>query len=189
MADATWPASSASLFDTGPGFFTWLGDGFGGFEADGWCGRRFFLRFGLYHRAHAALGFAGHGGVGADPGDLEKLASSIVGNVIPANLILPALQLGAIEHLQGFDAAVVLDTPGPAFNVLVVALPFLPEGRGAAPCRALLEALLVLAYLHAIAANLQRALGEHDVSLKNCDLLRVIDGNAVGFQVDRLVAV
>src|SRR5512134_3729414 len=187
-AGAARLASSAILFSAGPGLFTWRGDGFCGFEAYRRACRRLVLGLRLDHRTHPALGTVWLPALAA-AGDLEELGLGVIGDVIAADLVLAALQLRPVEHLHRFGATVVLDALGPSLDVLVEAVPLLPEVGGAAPGGAVLEALLVLADLHALAADLERALRQHDVSLEQGDLPAVVDGDLVGLQVHRLVAI
>src|SRR3990172_3527834 len=162
----------------------------GGFQRQRWrAGRRFVFALGLNHRAHAAFRIAGRGGLLAAADDAEKLGRRIVGNVVAAHVVVAFLEVGAIEHLQLFIFAVILDALGIAFDIFVIALALLAEAREIAVSRAAFEAVGVLLHDHPVAADHQRALRQYDVALESRDLLGVVHRYAVGLEVDRLVAV
>src|SRR5690606_29117266 len=144
----------------------------------------------LDHCAHPAGrdAWLAAGGVGGE----VVLGDGVVLDVVAGDLVAAAGDLGAVEELGLLAAAVVLDALGFALDVFGGAIATLAEGGQAFAGRggdAVLEAGCVLGHDQLVAANRQRALGEDDAALEDVHLVAVVDGEAVGLDVDRLVAV
>ena len=120
---------------------------------------------------------------------LEEFAVGIVRNVISPHLVATFFHRCPDEQLHRVGAAVVFDALGPAFDIFVVAIALLPEISKIAPGRAVFEALGVLPDFHAVAADDQRALRQHNASFEGGDLFCIVNGDPVGFKVDGLVAI
>jgi hypothetical protein len=157
------------------------------------CGRwRAILVLRLDHGAYAlATAGLGAGAVGA-AGDDVFFGQRIVGNELAANFVEAALDPGAVEELGLFGLGIVLDAFAFAFDVFVLASRFCRKrGRcaGGAGGDAALVAVVVLADDDALGADDQRALDQLHVAFEGLHLLHVIDRDAVGLDIDRLVAV
>src|SRR5574340_1799509 len=76
-----------------------------------------------------------------------------------------------------------------AFDEFVAPIEFLAERHRASGGDELVEPALVLCNLQAIGAQHQRALAEDDIAFVYADFPDVVEGDRVGFEVDRLVAI
>ena len=88
--------------------------------------------------------------------------------------------------------AVVVDADGVAFDVFVDAFALLAEIRQVAAARragGVLIALRVLRHFDTIGLDHDRAFGRDDVAGEDVDLLQVVVGHVVRFDVERLVLV
>ena len=149
--------------------------------------------FGLDDRAYACLCFAfGALGLSGAVGYHVFLGQRVVGNVLALDLVESAFYPGTNEKLGFFLAGVVFNAFPFTFDVVVRAFTFLFEACqtiGTARGDAFLEAVGVLRDDQPVGPDLHGSLGQNDVALEDLLLLDVVNADAVGFEIDRFLAV
>src|SRR5579859_5061175 len=147
------------------------------------------FRFGLNDGTDAALRVGRGGGGFAATNDLEEFGDGVIGNVIAAHLVSSALDARVGEHLHLVGLAVVLETLGETIDVFVRAFALLTEMSGISVCDAVLEPFRILLDDDLVGLDDECSLGKRHIADKNGFFFRIVKIHAVGFEIDRLVAI